>query len=154
MAENKPYTVRNIRPRKLVMLFGRPLAPRIKGGKSEMDLTEEEFFSDQVQRRLDLSHIEVARQPEEAPPEVLTQDLSPEAPSLEPLSPSSEETPPPEVEEPPATPSSEGVKTWSFDELKALPYQEVRSVAKSLGLKANGKEDQIIQRILDDQGEE
>jgi hypothetical protein len=102
---NKPYLVRNTRPRRGLRLLGRFLASKYGGGSTDLWLTEEEFNSSPVQKNIAQSRLEVVVRPKvEVPAEpapVVTEEVPPEpTPEPEPAAepePVTEET----VQEPP-----------------------------------------------------
>ncbi len=167
MAERKPYTVENQRPRRTVNLFGRVLAPRGSGRKSQMDVSEQELLSSSCVRLLRVSRIKLVRG--EAPPalEALLSDGEEQeqpAPEPAPVEPTPAPTPEPEpapepepepepvVEElPEEEPPAESVPAHTFDSLMDLPYSDVQAIAKDLDVKASGKKKAMVDRILDAQ---
>jgi len=165
----KPYTVRNIRPRRTVRLFGRTLASAVSAGGSDLDLSEEEVLRGTCLRLLAIGRLALVRHPNNLP-QPLQDVLHPadEEPAAEPAvepapvpEPVSAPEPPPPEPEPElefeeATDLSNGqvediadlVEPWTREELMALDYGELRSLAKDEGYSAAGGRVAIVNRIL------
>jgi hypothetical protein len=164
-----------------VVLYGKVLPAGIKGGKSDMDLTEEQFLGTPVLRLLKMQRLEVVRAPEKwEPPRDWLKKLRGEEPDVEV---DEDEELPPEPSDPhpdrarqedgtfqgddPDTPDTneawEGGEPpsddppvgdlWTQEKLEAMDRAELQSLAKSLGVGAGGKNAEIIDRILTSQGE-
>jgi hypothetical protein len=169
---DRPFIVRNNRPRKTVTVCGQLLAPAIRGGRSELPLTEQEFTSAPVQRLIEMKRLvcvstpsgwgEKPKKPTPKPKKAAAPKASP-PPAPKAAKPKKEAAPalvPPD--ELPMEVAADKVddslledqsRSWSYDTLKPLTVKQIKKVAKSRGLKVGGKEDEVINRILDAQVE-
>jgi hypothetical protein len=170
MAERKPYTVENQRPRRTVNLFGRILAPKGLGRNSQCDLSERELCSDSCVRLFKVGRLALVRGEmpaalvaaladdeeevvEEPEVEVAPPPAPEPAPEPEPTpEPEPEPDPEPVVEEPSVEePPAASGPAHTEESLSELSYSEVQAVAKDMDLKASGKKKAMIARILDAQ---
>ena len=162
----KPYTVRNLRPRRTIRLFGRTLASALGGGNSDLDLTEAETLHGSVLRLLSVGRLALVQHPPELPPAL--RDLL--GPALEPVAvePATDLVIEPEPEPAPAPePLPEPlpvkvVESWEKfvpaeagapldrDALMEMSFSALKKLAKTLDKSAAGSRVKIVDRILGD----
>jgi len=176
---DRPFIVRNNRPRKTVTVCGQLLAPAIRGGRSELPLTEQEFTSAPVQRLIEMKRLvcvstpsgwgEKPKKPTPKPKKAAAAPKASPPPAPKAAKPKKEAAPKAETsaaivppDELPMEVAADKVddslledksRSWSYDTLKPLTVKQIKKVAKSRGLKVGGKEDEVINRILDAQVE-